>query len=428
MAGALDGDFQISQPPLLERLILPLAPAEGLEALPVVGVGDTVRRGQVVAETSGDPPFPVHAPRAGVVQRIGVFPHPFLGFGLALHLSLDGTEEETRLEPITDPEAAGAEALLERLRLAGVLTLGPAPEPAFKVLRRARSCGADTLVLGTIESEPLVSCDRAILGSHPGEVLEGIQVLLAALGAKRALLALEPHQRHMAEILASKKFLHLRSLDLSFRMLARGYPHEGPLLARLLGVSPQQACVLPVATAYAAWDAALRGRPHVERVVTLAGAVSKPANVWLPFGAVMADALALAGSFLQDPLRVIAGGPMRGRAQLSLEVPVTAGTAAVLLQGANDAAPRPIDPCIRCGRCIEVCPVSISPALLTVAAEAQDAELLAEGKIERCTACGNCGYVCPANRPMTELLHVGRRLVRETEPIWAGPRSEVERI
>lgn len=407
---ALEGEFSIAQAPSLDRLIVPLVPAAGLEALPVVGVGDMVRRGQAIGETSGDPAFPIHAPRSGIVKRIGLFAHPFLGLELAAELALDGTPEETRLAPITDPESAGAEALLERLRLAGVLSLGPAPEPAFEVLRRARAAGAHTLVLGTAESEPQISCDRTLLGSHPGEVLEGIQVLLAACGGERVVLALEPHQRQIAEILASKKFVHQRSLDLSFRTLARGYPHDRGSLAQMVGARAESACLAEVGTAYAAWDAVLRGRVHVERVVTIAGAVSKPVNVWLPFGTLFSDALSAAGSLLQEPLRVIAGGPMRGRAQLSLEVPVSAGTAAVILQGMNEAALRVIEPCIRCGRCIEVCPVSISPAALTIAVEAGARELLAEGRIERCIACGNCGYVCPANRPMMDLLAAGRRL------------------
>ena len=160
-----------------------------------------------------------------------------------------------------------------------------------------------------------------------------------------------------------------------------------------------------MATAYAVYEAVVMQKPLYERVVTVGGeCLVESRNLWLRIGTSLRDSIKACRGLLREPRKVLMGGPMSGEAQSSLEVPVLKGTKAVLALPKEVARPEEVAPCIRCGRCVDACPVEISPALITLAAEADDFEMARGYGVDFCIECGNCSYVCPSKRPMLELL------------------------
>jgi electron transport complex protein RnfC len=181
----------------------------------------------------------------------------------------------------------------------------------------------------------------------------------------------------------------------------------------LLKAFGESAVVWDVSTAYAVYEAVYLQKPFFERVVTVAGeCVVEPRNLWLPFGFLFQDAIQACKGFLRDPRKVLAGGPMAGAAQETLAVPVTAGTNAILALPPEVAREANEQPCIRCNRCVDTCPVLISPALITISAEHAEFETAERWGAGDCIECGVCSYVCPSGRPMAALIRLAKEKIR----------------
>lgn len=372
------------EPP--RRVRFPLVLNSGESIRPLVEEGRKVCVGEPIAETAHSK---IHASISGKVTLLKE----------TIEIQAEGREEmlpEAGKER-AHWEALSPEAIREILKDSGVEI--PSPEKF------------ETIILNGCESEPYVTSAHSLMMSHPLEILRAGEILLRAFQAEELILALEEDKEEIAELFKSKIFFHSWSHAKVEVLLAR-YPQDDErLLLESLERLPSKTLVVDVARSFAAYEAVVLQKPFYERVVTVAGeCVAQPRNFWIRIGTLAEDAIKYARGFLRQPERLIWGGPMRGRARESLEFPLLKETPALLGLPREVTKPESVEPCIRCGRCLESCPVSLSPAMITLAIEKELFEAAEEYGASLCIGCGNCSYVCPAKRPLLELIQYANAL------------------
>ncbi len=368
--------WSIVRPSPPKKIKIPLIKAEAR-----VQVGERVRVGEKIAETTGAHPTAFHASVSGKVSHIGE----------AIEIQSDGKDEPV---PQMGQERFNWESL--------------SSTEIFRILRESgiEISGqiSDVLILNGCESEPYLTSDHSLIMSHPIEILKAGEILCRALDAKDLIIALEDNKEEVAELLKSKIFFHNWS-QAKVVVFPTRYPQEDEtiLIRELAGA--QKAIVQNMSTAYAVYEAVVSQKPFYERVVTIAGeCVAQPRNFWIRIGTSAEEAVKYARGFLREPEKVLLGGPMKGRAIETLDEPILKETRALLGIPKEIARPETVEPCIRCNRCVESCPVFISPVMITLAAEKDLFDLARDYGAAACTECGNCSYVCPAKRPMVELI------------------------
>lgn len=276
----------------------------------------------------------------------------------------------------------------------------------------------DTVILNGCESEPYLTSDHALMMSHPLEILRGGEILRKVFGAKELIVALEDNKEEVAELLKSKVFFHSEA-KVRIEMLPAKYPQgaDTVLAASLLGrfvrpgepLSSVGVVVAGVAETFASYEAVAFQKPFYERAVTIGGeCTAQPKNVWVRIGTPVEEAVKYAKGFLRKPAKIILGGPMTGAEIENLDTPILKNTPAVLGLPPEVLNLDTVEPCIRCGLCVESCPVEISPALIAIAVEKDRFDWAEEYGAEFCIGCGNCSYVCPSKRPMVQLVQKGR--------------------
>lgn len=411
----LEGPVRVVPPPA--TLVLALDQGSGEDALPVVRPGEAVRLGSVVAAATGAAAA-LHSPVSGTVREIAVRPTP-RGTGRCIVIDNDGRDDpETPAAPI-DWRAMDDTALIERIAAAGAAGLGGAAFPTATKLALARAAGAELLLLNGAECEPWICCDAALMHERAADVVLGTQVMLAAAGAQRCVIAIEDDKPEAVAAVESA----LRAAGdarIEVRVLPAVFPlgAEGPLVAAVTGREvphdgwpPQIGVVCQnVATAAAIACLVRDGRPVMSRIVTVTGSgVHQPANVEARIGTSVERLVAACGGYTATELRRIAGGSLTGRTIGGDDVPVTKGMNCMLLATDADLPARgPEMPCIRCGDCATVCPSSLLPQQLHVAARADDSAGLARFGLSACIECGCCDYVCPSAIPLTARFRAAR--------------------
>lgn len=397
------------------RVRIPYGDFSGPAAIPCVKIGARVKVGEKIALPSSGDSLAIHASVSGEVTGIGLFPHPLKGVAPAIEITSD--QHDSRL-PEIGVERRGwgifsEQEYLSLFRDSGLTDLNHQREPLHsKVLKHQ---GIHTLILNACESDPYVTSDQALVMSRPLEILKGVEILRRVARAERVIVATEKDKIEAAEILRSKIYF-LKWKNFEVQILPLLFPQDEPLLLSQKFQSKEKensVAVFELATAFAVYEAVVLQKPFYEKVVTVSGeCVVDPQNVWARVGADFEFLIKGVRGFLRQPGKIIAGGAMRGVAQEHLGVPVTGSTSAVLALAPEITKPASPEPCIRCGECVAHCPVEISPAMITLAAERDFFEVARDYGVEYCIECGNCSYVCPSKRPMLELIRYARSQTR----------------
>ena len=401
-ASLLNWNLKRPYPPEKIRVALPP------DSWPCVHSGNKVELGQKIAEARSPESVSVHAGMAGVVQLVSVFPDAFGRESLMVEIRRQG---EPKVLPMTETrkgwQETTAKELLWIFQHSGLVVTDRSMEPVHGKLQRHPQ--ARTILINVCEPEPYITCEQVLTQSHPVEILRGAELLRNACGAEKILFAVEETNLEMIELLKSKIYF-LKWEHVEVRSVPALYPQglESTLLQAWF-FGGEGAVVFPASTAFAAYEAVALQKPFYERVVTVAGeCVVEPRSLWLPLGISFQDAIRACKGMMREPRKVLAGGPMAGFAQTTLEVAVLSGTQAILALPPEATEDASVGPCIRCNRCVDHCPVFLLPALITLAVEQQEWALARDWNVSACIECGNCSYVCPSKRPMLELLRVAR--------------------
>jgi len=381
---------------------------EGSESIPCVEIGQRVCAGQLIGRPgSGNASVPVHAPTSGRVTDVVRVETPYAAEVLAVQIEPDGRNEWI---PPSRPaaETLDAEALVDEITSAGVIGTGAEGVPIGDILREVYRRKVRHLIINAMESEPYLTAEYRILCERGGSVVRTANLLARKLGIQRLWLALDRENTSLIRDLRHRA----HGTPLRITPLPNKYPQGAtPLLVRSIvgheipyGKTAMDVgvVVLDTATVLAIGQAVFDGHPFVSRILTVAGhAAAKPGNYEVSFGTPLHRIVEQVG-VRGDLHRVVIGGPMTGLAVSSLDGVTTKRVSAVLLLSARQAAVRRPRACIRCGWCLEDCPVGLDPPSLLMAAEAGRADDIARLFPHACLACGICTYVCPSELPLAE--------------------------
>lgn len=405
--------------PLPEQVIIPLSQHIGAPAVPTVKKGDHVKAGQVIGQAAGFISANIHSSVSGTVVNIEAvtdasgYPRP------SVIIKVEGDEwEESILQEAEkkQPSDYTKEEIIKAINAAGIVGMGGATFPTQVKLSPPPGNKAEVLIVNGVECEPYLTADHRLMLEHGEELMTGIQLIKRALGVERAVIGIENNKpdaiTHLKQLAAGIPGVEVCPLKVK-------YPQGGEkqLIKAVTGKSVPSgglpiavgAVVQNVGTVYAVYEAVMKHKPLVERVVTVTGkSVKKPGNYLCRIGTPIARLIEAAGGMPEDTGKVISGGPMMGKAVTSTDIAVTKGTSGVLLMPESESRRLPYRNCIRCGKCVDVCPMGLEPYHLMLLAGENMLEALEEEHVMDCIECGSCMYTCPAHRPLLDLIRLGK--------------------
>ena len=406
----LSCEKSIQEAPLLDKYTVILQQHIGAPPKLVVEKGAEVKKGQLLAEPGGFVSAPVHSPTSGKISAISEIPGPMGTKMKAVEIAADGKDEEgSPLEPIADWENKDPADLKQRVADAGIVGMGGAAFPTSVKLSPPEGKKIDVLILNGAECEPYLTADHRLMLEYPESVIEGAAILAKILELKTIFIGIEKNKPDAIKILNEK----VEGRGIKVKALRVRYPQgaEKQLIYALTGrkvpaggLPMDVGCVVQnVGTAVAVKEAVTEGKPLIERITTVTGEpVKSPGNWKLRLGTPISKVLELAGGIKFQPGKVILGGPMMGFAQKTLNVPIMKNASGLLLLSKQEITQYTSEPCIRCGRCVDVCPMELLPSTISTAAENEVFDLAEEYNVMDCMECGSCSYVCPAHRPLVQ--------------------------
>ncbi len=408
--------------PLPEKVFIPVSQSLGAPSKLIVEKGAVVKTGQLIAKGEAFISANVHSSVSGKVSRIEEVTDTSGYRRTAVVIDVEGDEWDEQIDCSKEVKAEithSREEIVRKISEMGVVGLGGATFPSHVKLMVPEGKKAENLLINGVECEPYLTSDHRLMLERSREMLIGIQILMKGLDVKKAYIGIEKNKPdaidHLEKLVAEYPGIEVVPLKVK-------YPQGGEkqLIKAITGrevpsgkLPIEVGCVVNnVGTALAVYEAVQKNKPLVERVVTVTGkSLEKPSNLLVRIGTPVSKLIEFAGGLPADTGKVINGGPMMGKALTSLEVPVVKGTSGILIMPEKESRRMPVVNCIRCARCISVCPMGLEPVLLAQLSENQMFETAEKERILDCIECGSCHFTCPAGRPLLDYLRLGKNKV-----------------
>lgn len=412
---------------LPQQAFFPLSQHTGAPAVPIVKRGDKVKVGTKIAEAGGPVSAPVHSSVSGTVTKIGAIIDATGYNKPVIIIKTEGDEWEESidrsdaLETLDGHDGLTPEYIITRIRDAGITGMGGAGFPTYVKLTPPSTSKIDCVIINAVECEPYITSDYRLMMEHADEILVGVKLVLMAVSAPVAYIGIE-RNKPAAIRLFQEKTIGERSIKVV--PLEQKYPQGGekqlidavtrrqvpdpPAIPANVGT-----VVVNVGTAFAVYQAVMKNKPLFERYTSVSGKhISQPKNFLVRMGTPISQLIDACGGLPDGDNKIIAGGPMMGKALMTTGVPVCKGTNSItVLSGKEAVRDGAIGPCIRCAKCVGVCPMGLEPYILATSSAAHNWEMAEEHFITSCIECGSCQYTCPANRPMLDNIRFGKSKV-----------------
>lgn len=410
---------KIQKLPVPEQVIIPLGQHIGAPATSVVQKGDTVKAGQLIGQAAGFVSANVHSSVSGTVLAVENRPDAAGLQKPCVVIKVEGDEwmeEIDRSEKIDHNITASQEEILKAITAAGIVGMGGATFPTQVKLSPPPGSKAEVLIINGVECEPYLTADHRIMLERAEEIIIGVQILMKAIDVKQAIIGIENNKRDAIDRLTS---ITSKVLGIEICPLKVKYPQGGEkqLIKATTGRAVPSgalpiavgAVVQNVGTALAVYEAVMKHKPLMERVVTVTGkSMNNPGNFLCRIGTPVSELINAAGGLPEDTAKVIGGGPMMGRTMVNIDSPVMKGTSGVLIINEKEGHRKPSRNCIRCSKCVSVCPMGLEPYLLMTLSRHDLLERLEAEKVMDCIECGSCSYTCPADRPLLDYIRLGK--------------------
>lgn len=408
----------IEKAPLPQKVIIPVSQHIGSPGTPVVKVGDMVKKGQLIAWDDAFITSSVHASISGKVVDIAEYDSSYKGKCLSIVIESDGLDEWLEGLPLQrDWEALEVEEIHKIVRDSGIVGMGGANFPSHIKLSYGPEKKIDTFILNGAECEPYLNGDYRIMLDYTERLVTGVKIAMKSLRVTRGIVGIEDNKPEAVKVMREA----FKGMNVEVVSVPTKYPQgaERMLIKVLTGReipsgkrhSDIGVVGMNVGTIIATANIVINGIPLIERVVTVAGdAIKEPKNLLVRIGTSFKDVIDYCGGFSKTPEKIINGGPMMGYAQASLSVPVVKGVSGILAL-TKDAlcSEKDEDPCVRCGKCVEVCPIGLIPSMLSILGERhKHTEAKENYGLLNCIECGSCAYVCPAKRNIVQYIRYSK--------------------
>ncbi len=417
---------------LLPEYRLPLQQHIGEPAEAIVSIDERVLKGQIIAQAQGSISATIHAPTSGTISAIDqqAIAHISRLPALCITLKSDGLDELLQQQPLGENyRQLSKQKLYEQLRQAGIVGLGGAVFPTATKLCLAARSKIKTLIINGAECEPYITCDQKLMEERAAEIIQGIQVLIYSLNPRQCLIGVEDNKPAAIEALnnAVKDDQTPASVPIKIIAIPTVYPTGGEKqLIKVLtdqevpsGGFPGQLGIIcqNIGTTYAIYRAIYEAQPLISRIVTVTGAgIQKPGNWEVLIGTPIDQLVRACGGYRDDVQRLIMGGPMMGSALHSDELPISKASNCILALSHKELPTMgTVNPCIRCGACVEVCPANLLPQQLYWHSRAKDFDKAQDNNLFDCIECGCCDHVCPSHIPLVSFYRYAKTQIWNAE-------------
>lgn len=405
--------------PIPKTVVIPISQHIGAPATIVVSKNDQVKVGQVIAKSSGFVSANIHSSVSGKVTKIDAIPDSSGYRKQSIVIQVEGDEWDEKIDKSTQVKRdfnLSSEEIIQKIGEAGIVGLGGATFPSQVKLSVPKGMKAELLIINGVECEPYLTSDHRLMLEKGEEMLVGTKILMKALQVEKAIVGIENNKKDAIE--------HLTKLAKNFdgitiQGLKVKYPQGGEKqLIKALTKREVPSGGLPISvgtvvhnvgTAYAVYETVQKNKPLFERVVTVTGkSVSKPSNFLVRIGTSVNELIEAAGGLPDNTGKIISGGPMMGKALSNSDVPVTKGTSGILIIPEGESRRGKIMDCIRCSKCVGVCPMGLEPFLLMSVTERSMYDRTEKERVMDCIECGSCSYTCPSFRPLLDYIRLGK--------------------
>ncbi len=412
--------------PLPQQAVFPLSQHIGAPAKPIVQKGDKVKVGTMIAEAGGFVSANIFSSVSGTVFKVDTAVDATGYRKPCIIINVEGDEWEEsidrsdKIERLEHHPELTSEQIIEKVKYAGIVGMGGACFPTHVKLCPPPTEHAECVIINGVECEPYITSDYRLMMEKPDEVVEGVKLIMKAVGVNKAYIGIEENKPRAIDLMIQKL---MTNLDIEVVPLAKKYPQGGEkqlidaVIRRQVPAPPAipinvGAIVQNVATAVAVYEAVMKNKPLFERYTTVTGKkLAKPGNFLVRMGTSFGQLIDLCGGLPDGDNKILAGGPMMGKAVNDLATPVGKGQNSITVLTDYDAHRKEPQPCIRCAKCVSACPMGLEPYLLAKGSALKMWERMEAEMITSCIECGSCQFTCPAHRPLLDNIRMGKQTV-----------------